>query len=143
MATKLRSLATFLGALLVSACTHTEPRQKPRAVDFVLNSSGALEGTTVQISGYLKFGDDMHNLWSSKSAWLAVSTREVPSDAPMWNHCITLRGIGNHRSALLKLSDHPVLITGELHRVTLKPDEIEIGSCSEIGISVLHVKGNR
>jgi hypothetical protein len=142
MAANLRSLFTVFGTLLVSACVSTVVRQEPKTVDFILESYSALEGTTVQVTGYLMFGDDMSNLWNSKSAWRAVSGY-VPSDSPLWNHCITLRGIGNHRSALLKQSGHLATITGLVSRVPLGGGEIEIGSCSEIGMSVVNVKGKQ
>ena len=137
MGAHLRTTSAVLVIWLVSACTHTAVKPEPKSVDFVIQAASALERTKVQVAGYLRFGDDMRNLWNSKAAVSAAGTGYVPADDPRSNHCITLRDCGNQRSTLLRRNGHSVLITGVVNRIPLGPDEIEIGSCSEIGISVL------
>jgi hypothetical protein len=143
MGVRLRSMSAVLATWLVSACTHNPVKPEPKSVDFVVQSARALEGTRVQVVGYLRFGDDTHNLWNSKAAETAVSTGYVPADDPRWSRCIALRDFGNYRSTLLRQNNHLVLITGIVNRIPLGPDEIEIGSCSEVKISVLKVEGRR
>ena len=143
MAKCIRCTLVAITALLIQACAHTAARSEPKSVDAVIRSVSVLEGTTIQVAGYLRFGDDKHNLWYSREAWMDVSAGYIPADDPRWNHCITLRDFGDKRSALLNRDEHWVLVVGKVNRVPLEPDEIEIGACSEIGISVLSVESQR
>jgi hypothetical protein len=65
--------AVLLLLLLSAACTHANVAQRVLRVDDILASAGTLEGKQVEVRGFLRFGDDTQNLWTSKGAYSAVS----------------------------------------------------------------------
>jgi len=124
---------------LVCACSSTARAARPLSVDDVIRSATSLEGQTVVVKGYLRFGDDGKNLWASKSAYLAVSGPYVPPNDAAWSRCITLFDIGTWRSGLLARNNEYVLIAGVLHRGPSLDDQINFDSCSDLGISIRSV----
>jgi hypothetical protein len=124
----------------VCACVGPSDIGKPLTVDELIQSAASLEGQEVAVLGYLRFGDDSHNLWSSKEALAAVSTDYVPTDDPAWDHCISLFDFGGLRSRLLANDNRTVILIGTVRQIKLKPGELMMSTCSEIGISVQSVR---
>jgi hypothetical protein len=130
--------ALFFAAM--SACMDTQCWHEVLGVDKIINSASALQGHLVTVSGYLRFGDDSHNLWSSKGALLAVSKSYVPPDDPAWTHCIGLFDIDGWRARLLALDNSYVIITGALQSGNLHHSEFTMNTCTDSGLSIRSAK---
>jgi hypothetical protein len=136
-----RLYCTIAALLFVatSACVETRSFHV-LSVDAIINSASAPEGDVVTVSGYLRFGDDSHNLWSSKEALLAVSKGYVPPKDPAWNHCIGLFDIDGWRSRLIDLDNSHVTITGALQSSHPHHSEFTMNTCTDSGLSIRSVK---
>jgi hypothetical protein len=133
-----RLSAVVLFVALVSACAHT--RGPPLTVDEVIRSNP--EGEVSSVRGYLRFGDDSRNLWSSKDAYDVVKTRYVPPNDPAWDHCIALYGVERWRRELLARDKSYVVITGVIHRYPSKEGDISLGSCSDLGVTISSLRSD-
>jgi hypothetical protein len=131
--------AVLLLLLLSAACTHATVVQRTLRVDDILASATALEGTQVEVRGFLRFGDDTRNLWTSKSAYSAVSGQYVPAESPLWNHCISLFDTKKLRATLLRYDSRDVLVRGRITRYRRDNDDIAFSSCSDIGITIISI----
>jgi len=58
----------------------------------------------VSVKGYLRFGDDGRNLWTSEESYTYVRKNYVPPDNPAWSRCIALYDIDGWRKALLSMN---------------------------------------
>jgi hypothetical protein len=105
-------------------------------VDDILESASALEGKQVEVRGFLRFGDDTQNLWTSKDAYSAVSGRYVSPESPLWNHCISLFDTKKLRATLLRYDSSYVLVRGRVTRYRRDAGDISFSSCSEVGITI-------
>jgi hypothetical protein len=123
--------AVLLLLLLSAACT--------LRVDDILASASALEGKQVEVRGFLRFGDDTQNLWTSKGAYSAVSGPYVPAESPLWNHCISLFDTMKLRATLLQYDSHDVLVRGRVTRYPRDNDDIVFSSCSDVGIAIISI----
>src|SRR5580692_4573666 len=89
----------------IPACIDTGGRHEVLGVDEIIQPASESESHLVTVSGFLRFGDDSHNLWSSKEALLAISKIYVPTDDPVWSHCIGLFDIDGWRARLVALDN--------------------------------------
>jgi hypothetical protein len=112
----------------------------PLDVDAAIRNSQTAQDNSVAVRGYLRFGDDTHNILADKSTLLKVETQSIDDDDPIWRRCITLYDIGHWRTTLVSLDRHYVVIEGILRLRRRGPGELSLGSCSEWGISVRSVK---
>ena len=126
--------------LLACSCTHNLNAQSYRTVDDVVANATDLVGKPTTVRGYLRFGDDSRNLWSSREAFQQVRDSDVQPDDPAWDRCITLFNIEHFRDALLARNNSYVLITGLIQRVVPVEGEITTSSCNTLGISVLQLR---
>src|SRR4051812_36692237 len=126
-------------ALVLSGCAHQALSPNSMDVDSIIRSATNLEGKQVTVAGYLRFGDDSRNLWSSGDSYIAVKNGQPLPGGALWNHCIALNDINGWRRALLSNNERNVLITGVIHRIPFKDDEISLGACSDLGISIRSV----
>jgi hypothetical protein len=131
--------AALLLFLSLAACMSVKSPQRRLYVDDILKSAGLLEGTQVEVRGFLRFGDDTQNLWSSKDAYSAVSGHFVPPDSPLWNHCISLSDTKKWRAALHQNDSLDVVVRGRVTRYQRNNGDIAFESCSDVGISVASV----
>lgn len=131
--------AVLLVLLSSAACIYGESPQHLLRVDDILKSARALEGTQVKVRGFLRFGDDTQNLWTSKDAYSAVSGHFVPPDSPLWNHCVSLLDTKELRAALLRYDRLDVIVRGRVTRHRRENGDIAFESCSDVGISVTSV----
>jgi hypothetical protein len=131
--------------LLFAACngcaSSTIPKHDKQHYDVVsalqdYKSDKITSNHFVSVSGYLTFGDDKHNLWQDKQTYSYIKTTRPNPDDPAWKQCITLFSYDRFRRKLLRFNGKRVTIAGTITRRVLAPDEIAIGSCSEIGISL-------
>ena len=137
MIPRVNTRAALLLLLLLSfACTHGGVAQRPLSVDNILESAVALEGKKVEVRGFLRFGDDTQNVWTSKDAYSAVSNRYVPPESPLWNHCISLFDTARLRATLLQYDSRDVLVRGRVTRHRRDNDDISFSSCSDVGITI-------
>jgi hypothetical protein len=90
----------------------------------------------VSVSGYLTFGDDKHNLWESSRAYEYIKEKMPPLGDRAWKECISLSFYGNFRRSLKKYDGKEVIISGYIYRHTPARDEVNLGSCNEIFISM-------
>ena len=125
---------------LASACAHTWNAHEFRSVDDIIRSAAILEGHSVSVRGYLRFGDESKNLWSNRDAYLAVRSRYVAPTDPKWNRCITLYDLDGWRAKLRSSNDRYVVIAGVLRRYPTLPGEINFDSCSDLGVSIQSVE---
>jgi hypothetical protein len=125
--------------MALAACVHSKGLQETLGVDDILRSAHTAEGTEVEVRGFLRFGDDTQNLWSSKEAYSAVSGHYVPPDSPLWNHCISLFDTMTLRAALLKYDSFDVIVRGRVKRYRQVNGGITFESCSDVGISISSV----
>jgi hypothetical protein len=133
------SVALILLSMALAACVHSKGLQDALGVDDLLKSARTVEDTEVEVRGFLRFGDDTQNLWSSKEAYSAVSGHYVPPDSPLWNHCISLFDTLTLRADLLKYDAFNVVVRGRLKRYRQDNGGITFESCSDVGISVSSV----
>lgn len=110
------------------------------SVGEVVTNPGARAGEPIAVTGFLRFGDDAHNLWQDRRSWERVERSAVPPDDPAWNKCITLFGYGPFRDVLLQRDQTVVTVLGPLRAVQTQPGEITMGSCSTAGIEVEAVR---
>src|SRR5678816_1589358 len=103
----------------LSSCAQSAVRLTPMGVDNVIQSAASLEGQRVAVSGYLRFGDDSRNLWSSKAVYLNIKNGNRPAQATS-DHCIALYDIANWRRILLSNNGKNILVEGELRRIPLE-----------------------
>jgi hypothetical protein len=131
-------LAPFFFALY--GCAYNAAAPNSIGVESVVNSAASLEGKQVTVSGYLRFGDDTRNLWSSKGAYLAIRNGGPHALGLATDHCIALYDITSWRDALLSNDGKSVLIGGVVHRIPLKEGEISLSECSDLGISIRSIR---
>lgn len=131
--------AVLLVLLSSAACIYGKSPQQLLRVDDILESARVLEGTQVEVRGFLRFGDDTQNLWTSKDAYSAVSGHFVSPDSPLWNHCISLFDTKKLRAALLRYDALDVIVRGRVTRYRRENGDIAFESCSDVGISVTSV----
>ncbi len=135
----LRALLVAI-ALSLSACSQTRPTQVATSVDAVIADEESLLDRAVVIRGYLRFGDDSRNLWSTEHAYRVIeghiSRGELALEDPNWKRCITLYGVGEWRDLLLKRSGDYVVVKGVLRRYASKWGEISLGACSDLGVEI-------
>jgi hypothetical protein len=131
--------AALLLLLSLTACMSVKSPQQRLHVDDILKSANVLEGTEVEVWGFLRFGDDTQNLWSSKNAYSAVSGHFVPPGSPLWNHCISLSDTKKWRAALHQYDSLDVVVRGRITRYQRVNGDITFESCSDVGISVTSV----
>jgi hypothetical protein len=129
-------LAVYLSVGLTFACAHDRPRQQYRSVDDIVRSATILEGQTVSVKGYLRFGDDSRNLWSNKESYTYLKKDYRPPSDPAWNRCIALYDIDGWREKLLSMNNHYVLVSGIVRHYPTRDGEITIDTCSDLGISI-------
>lgn len=94
------------------------------------------DGAFVSVSGYLTFGDDKHNLWSSAENYQYIRDKIPPPSDPAWKNCITFDYYGKFRRDLLRFDGKKVIISGYISRHIPEPGEVNLGSCSEVFISM-------
>ena len=90
----------------------------------------------VSVKGYLRFGDDGRNLWTSEESYTYVRKNYVPPDNPAWSRCIALYDIDGWRKALLSMNNQYVLVSGIVHRYPAQDGDVAIDTCSDLGISI-------
>lgn len=90
----------------------------------------------VSVSGYLSFGDDKHNLWSSAGEYQYIREKMPPLSDPAWKKCIALDYYGKFRHDLLKYNGQMVVISGYISQDTPEVDEVNLGSCNDVFISM-------
>jgi hypothetical protein len=131
-------ICVLAGALLISAtaCTHTAGVQKSLSVDDILKSGTTLEGQLVEVRGFVRFGDDSQNLWTSEDAYSKVARRALPPDDPDWNHCISLFDTGKLRKLLSQKDGQNVIASGVVRRDPRADGAIAFETCSELGLSI-------
>ena len=100
------------------------------------NSKKISDQSFVSVSGYLTFGDDKHNLWSSAGEYQYIREKMPPLSDPAWKKCIALDYYGKFRRGLLKYDGKEVIISGYISRNIPEADEFNLGSCSEVFISM-------
>ena len=93
-------------------------------------------GQLISVSGYLAFGDDEHNVWESRQVSEYVENMMPPPIDPSWKKCISLTSYGRFRKVLLRYNGKMVTISGHISRQTLEEDEINLGSCNQISLSL-------
>ena len=93
-------------------------------------------GQLISVSGYLAFGDDEHNVWESRQISEYIENTMPPPNDPSWKKCISLASYGRFRKALLRYNGKVVTVSGYISRQTLRKDEINLGSCNEISLSL-------
>ena len=94
------------------------------------------EGQLISISGFLTFGDDKHNVWESRKEYEYIRRERPPRNDPAWGKCISLMNYGKFRSKLLRYNGKQVKITGYISRQTPASDEINLGSCNDVSLSL-------
>lgn len=140
----IKSIIALFVALAISAAASAGDRTPHWIkVSEVIAKYDELLGRKVAIRGYLRFGDDSRNLWDEKDVYIDAKEGRVNIDTASSSKCITLYDIGRYRKILLKYNQHNVIIYGTIKRVPLGEDEISLGSCNEIGVSVDRVLGLR
>lgn len=108
-------------------------------VSSVLNDfeSKKIENQTfVSVRGYLTFGDDKHNLWESSVEYKYIRENMPPLSDPAWKKCISLDYYGKFRRDLLKYDGEKVVISGYISRRIPEADEVNLGSCNQVFISM-------
>ena len=110
------------------------------SIDDVVSNENLYLGKLVLIKGYLRFGDDSRNLWSTRKAYLRVVEQDTMSDDPAWNRCITLYDFEAFREELIAHNNDYVLVRGVIRRSIHQEGEITTSACNELGISVQSVK---
>jgi hypothetical protein len=128
-----------LMSVLLTACVTSHGDSPVHTVTQVVANESMLLGQAVTVDGYLRFGDDSHNLWTSRRSYRAVADGYRDTDDPAWKECIALFDIDGWRDVLLRYTNHKVRVIGVLHRVPLQPDEITLSECSELGLSIKSV----
>ena len=114
--------------------------QSSLSVGELATDARARSGERVAVTGFLRFGDDAHNLWHDRQSWEHVERNAVPPNDPAWNRCITLFGYGSFRDVLLQRDQTVVTIRGRVRVVQAQPEEIMLGSCSTAGVEVEAVR---
>jgi hypothetical protein len=132
-------LAIFL-FVATASCAHAPQSPRALSVDAIIRGSDNLEGKIVTLNGFLRFGDDSHNIWSDQKTLSYVENSVFYSRDPIWSRCITLFEIDGFRTNLLYLDRRYVTITGVLHRAVPVADDVNLGSCSSLGISPRSIK---
>lgn len=138
-----RHVVIVLVLLLSAACSYGWGTPQILRVDDILESATALEGRQVEVKGFLRFGDDTQNLWTSRDAYSAVSGRYVPPESPLWNHCVSLFDTKKLRSTLLRYDSRDVLVRGRVTHYRRDSGDIAFSSCSEVGIAIVAVTLSR
>ena len=100
------------------------------------NSNKLTNGQLVSVYGYLTFGDDKHNLWESEKDYKYILDMRPNISDPVWKRCISLDSYGPFRSNLLKNDGKNSVISGYISRRIPNDDEINLGSCSDVSISL-------
>ena len=122
---------------LVSACSAPGPPTPVRTVDELIAHEQELLGRKVTVEGLLRFGDDSHNLWSSRAAYRVVEGKYLPDDDPAWNHCIALYDLARWRTALLANDHGRVRLTGVLQRrIDVGGEVVNLSECNDLGLSI-------
>lgn len=127
--------------IILASCSHSRANipQVYTVDDVILNNKAYLEKPVV-VSGYLRFGDDSRNLWSTKQSYVKVTKSDIDPEDAAWNRCITLYDVGSFREDLIKYNNHYVIISGVVRRIIQQEGEITTSACNELGISVRSVK---
>ena len=106
------------------------------SVDQVVTGARTWSGERVVVTGFLRFGDDAHNLWHDRQSWEHVERSYIPPNDPAWNRCITLFGYGPFRNVLLQRDQTIVTIRGRVTVAQPRAEEIMLGSCSTTGVEL-------
>lgn len=93
-------------------------------------------GQLISVSGYLAFGDDEHNIWESRQVSEYIENTMPPLNDPSWKKCISLASYGRFRKVLLRYNGKVVTISGYISRQMPGNDEVNLGSCNEISLSL-------
>lgn len=138
----MKNCIPFLTSVFIalSGCAHNLVPPNSIGVDSVVNSAASLEGQLVTVSGYLRFGDDSRNLWSSKDAYLGIKNGNPSARAPASDYCIALYDIEKWRGILLSNDGKNVLINGVIRRIPLKEGDISLSECSDLGIAIRSIR---
>lgn len=99
----------------------------------------ALGGTDVRIKGYLTFGDDKHNLWTSKDSYYFVKSNGYDAKFVSEN-CITIFNYNIHRKQLINLDKKIVVVKGVISKIERSEGAINLGSCNVIGVSISYIE---
>ena len=129
----------WLIPLLASCSTGGGHSEAVQSVDRVIANESTFIGTFVIVDGYLRFGDDSHNLWADHTAYLAVANHDPPPDDPAWSRCIALYGINGWWETLLKNNGRQVRVRGILQRHVPEPEEVNLSECSDLGLAIKSV----
>src|SRR3546814_13987692 len=80
--------------------------------------------------------DLKHNLWGNEEGYKYIRETMPPLKDPAWRDCISLIYYGKFRKTLLKYNEKYVVVLGHISRHMPKSDEVNLGSCNEISISL-------
>jgi hypothetical protein len=110
----------------------------------VVASEISVLNKSASVKGYLRFGDDSRNLWSTREAYSRVleqlERKDGALDEALWEHCITLFAINGWREFMLAHNDQYVIVTGVIQRYPAATGEISMGGCNDLGIQITSVR---
>jgi hypothetical protein len=133
-------LASCLLIILETACAHTGHVQRILSVDDILRSGKTLDGQLVEVRGFVRYGDDSRNLWTSEKAYSKLAGHFVPPSDPDWNHCISLLDSGKWRKLLVQKNGSYIVISGVVRHDPRAEGDINFELCNELGLSIRSIQ---
>lgn len=115
--------------IFVVSCSHFAPvGRQVLTPSYVASNVAHLQGQTVLVRGYLRFGSHARILWDNEAA-----AEEVNMD-----RCLTLINTMRVERALNARNRSTVLIRGIVYENVLE-DVLDLGACSEPGLEILEI----
>jgi len=138
----MKELLAMLSLVFVAllGCAHDASLSDHISVDSLVESASRLEGQQVTVSGYLRFGDDSRNLWSSKIVYMKMKNGSLSASNGPNDHCIALFDIADWRESLLSNNGKDILVSGVVRRIPLKEGEISLSECSDLGVAIRSIQ---
>jgi hypothetical protein len=97
----------------------------------LIDHAEEFDGREVEIGGLLRLGSEWRQLWITRDAY------EHPTDPR--RECLTLTNTGPVIARDSVLAE--VTVRGVFRKNIIPADTVDLGACSELGVSLLSVRG--
>tara|TARA_B100000678_G_scaffold198570_1_gene166676 strand:- start:840 stop:1178 length:339 start_codon:yes stop_codon:yes gene_type:complete len=105
------------------------------SVDEVATAPEEYQGQRVIVRGFLSFGDDRKNLWSSRDTYEKVAREGKDSGDPISNQCLSVLTTENSEYYALRGNDKTEVSLSGIVTIIDLTDRINLGFCSNIALS--------
>lgn len=136
----MKKLLTLSFLIAVTGCTTIQAGNRPVSVNQILVSPEEFRGQQVTVRGFLSFGDDRKNLWSSQDVYERVSKGVVDAGDSNRKQCLSVLTTQNSEYYELRGKDKTEVSLSGVVTIVDFDDRINLGFCSNIALSEPRIK---